>query len=63
MERTSKKQEKLILLSEELAQKKPNTRKLQKLLKETGITQTNDPFIMTNEVLKRLHSYHEKQND
>jgi len=47
----------LLLLSEELTKKTLNQKKITVLLKKVGIPFCHDPFIITNEVLKRLHDY------
>ncbi len=47
----------LLLLSEELTKKTLDQKKIAALLKKVGISACNDPFIITNEVLKRLHDY------
>jgi len=60
VEKSREIQKTLILLSRELARKKPNKKKLEKLLKEAQIPIHDDPFMITNEVLKRLHPYYEK---
>ena len=47
----------LLTLSHELTKIKPNKKKIQELLKKTGIPESNDPFVITNEILKRLHQH------
>lgn len=49
----------LLLLSEELTKQKLNQEKIAILLKKVGIALCHDPFVITNEVLKRLHDYEE----
>ena len=47
----------LLLLSEELTKNTLDQKKIATLLKKVGIPSCNDPFVITNEVLKRLHDY------
>ena len=47
----------LLLLSEELTKRTLDQKKIAVLLKKVGIPFCHDPFVITNEVLKRLHDY------
>ena len=51
---------KLKLLSSELTKPQPNEKTIQKLAKALKIRYSEDPFELTNEVLKRLHKAEEK---
>lgn len=49
----------LLALCDELSKKKPDKQKVNRLLKEAKISPSEDPFALTNEVLKKLHTYDE----
>ncbi|MBI2609147.1 MAG: hypothetical protein HYW47_06045 [Deltaproteobacteria bacterium] len=49
----------LLALSEELTKTKPNKKKVSRLLQKVGIPENEDPFLVTNEILKRLHRFEE----
>ena len=55
------KKEKTILLRlcDELGKKNVDPKKVKKLLSQTDIPPTEDPFELTNHILKRLHPYQE----
>jgi len=46
----------LLKLCDELSKKEVDTRKVNKLLKQTDILPTNNPFELANQLLKRLHN-------
>lgn len=47
----------LLALCDELSKKSPNKKKIDRLLKQACIVPPEDPIQLTNEVLKKLHSY------
>ncbi|HLB58984.1 MAG TPA: hypothetical protein VJL87_02730 [Bdellovibrionota bacterium] len=47
----------LLALCDELSKKKPDKKKISLLLEQAKISPSDDPYQITNEVLKKLHSY------
>ena len=47
----------LLVLSEELVKPDPDHKKVKQLAKKVDIPYSDDPFIMTNEILKKLHDF------
>lgn len=52
----------LLALCDELSKKNPDKKKVDRLLKKAKILPMDDPIQLTNEVLKKLHSYDDVSN-
>ncbi|OGQ37109.1 MAG: hypothetical protein A3F16_01950 [Deltaproteobacteria bacterium RIFCSPHIGHO2_12_FULL_43_9] len=52
----------LLALCDELSKKNPDKKRVNKLLKQAKIFPSDDPIQLTNEVLKKLHSYDDISN-